>query len=285
MKQILIQGIEGSNHHMAVKEYFVGEAVQLIPCNSFKELFDKLISNADLLGMAAMENTLAGSLLSNYDLLHHSRLQIIGEHKMHISHHLMALPGQKMTDIKEVHSHPMALAQCEDFLQRHPFLQQITREDTALSARQISVQQSKGIAAIAGSKAAEMYDLEIIAPFIESNPHNFTRFLLIGSGLKHKVEAFDKSSIVFSLAHKVGSLADILQTIAIHQINLTKIQSLPIIGKAWEYLFYVDLAFEDHQSYYKALEAMRPLCNSLEILGEYQSFDSRKLSTTNTKTI
>lgn len=276
MQQVLIQGIEGSNHDLAVQEYFGKAKAESMPCFSFKELFSRLTENKELLGMVAMENTLAGSLLPNYNLLRKSGLRILGEHKMRISHHLMALPGQLIEDIFEVHSHPMALAQCEDFLSAHPHMRQLAAEDTSLSAQIIAKQQKKGMAAIASTLAASCFGLEIIASEIESNPHNFTRFLLIGHHINQlPMIQPNKSSLVFTLPHESGSLSRVLSVIAFYGVNLTKIQSLPIVGKEWEYQFYADLGFDNHARYLQALDAIRPLCQNLEVLGEYATAESR----------
>lgn len=276
MKQVLIQGIAGSNHHLAVGEYFGESKASIIPCQSFRELFSRLSADAGLLGMVAMENTLAGSLLPNYNLLQKSGLTIIGEHKMRISHHLMALPGQTIGNITEVHSHPMALAQCEDFLSNHPKIRQVADDDTAQSAKEIANHKITGRAAIAGSLAASLFGLEILAAHIESNAHNLTRFLLIGHHTVADLAASaDKSSLAFTLPHKAGSLSQVLSVIAFYGINLTKIQSMPIVGREWEYLFYTDLTFDAYARYRQALDAIRPLCQNLEVLGEYTTYESR----------
>lgn len=276
MQRVLIQGIEGSNHDLAVNEYFGGDKVITIPCNSFRELFSRQVADRRLLSMVAMENTLAGSLLPNYNLLRQSGLKILGEHKMRISHHLMTLPGQKIESLQEVHSHPMALTQCEDFLAAHPWIRQVASEDTALSAKEIAQKSKYGIAAIASRLAATLFGLEIIAADIEANTHNLTRFLLIGHPEEHAATmAPNKSSLVFTLPHKSGSLSQVLSVIAFYGINLTKIQSLPIVGREWEYLFYIDLGFDDQDRYRLALDAIRPLCHNLEVLGMYVTFESR----------
>jgi len=276
MRQILIQGIEGSNHDLAVREYFGEGRAEIIPCQSFRELFSRLMANSELLGMVAMENTLAGSLLPNYNLLQKSGLRVIGEHKMRIRHYLMALPGQKIEAISEVHSHPMALAQCEDFLTNHPWIRQVATDDTAQSAKDIARQKFSGRAAIAGSLAASLFGLEILASNIESNALNLTRFLLIGHEQIDDVALrSDKSSLVFTLPHKSGSLSQVLSVIAFYGINLTKIQSMPIIGREWEYLFYTDLTFDNFSRYRHAMDAIRPLCRQLDVLGEYATFETR----------
>jgi prephenate dehydratase len=276
MKKILIQGIEGSNHDLAVREYFGEDSAAIIPCLSFRELFSQLRADPQLLGMVAMENTLAGSLLPNYNLLQKSGLKIIGEHKMRISHHLMALPGQRLEQIHEVHSHPMALAQCEDFLANHPNIRQVADDDTAQSAKEIAGRKLSGRAAVAGSLAASLFGLEILASGIESNAHNLTRFLLIGHEQPDEMAVrANKSSLVFTLPHQSGSLSQVLSVIAFYGINLTKIQSMPIVGREWQYLFYTDFTFDDFARYRQALDAIRPLCQNLDVLGEYATHESR----------
>jgi prephenate dehydratase len=284
MIQILIQGFEGSNHDLAAREYFGTDEIHVLPCMTFRELFDKLVDSPSLFGMVAMENTLAGSLLPNYNLMRKSGLRILGEHKMRISHQLLALPGQDIDDFTEVHSHPMALAQCEDFLLKHPHLKLIETEDTALSAKLIRQNNRKGIAAIASKLAGQLFDLEIMAENIESNPHNFTRFLLVGHTDQIRAESLplieniNKSSLVFSLPHESGSLSRVLSVLAFYGVSLTKIQSLPVIGKEWEYLFYIDLGYTDYHRYRQSLDAIRPLSIGLEVLGEYETHESRTMN-------
>lgn len=273
-KRVAIQGWPGANHEIAAKDYFE-EAIDVIPCLTFPELFDTLKQDKTKYGIIAIENTLVGGLLPNYTMLKDSDLLIIGEYKLRIKHQLMALPGQTLEDITEVHSHPMALAQCEHFFKDYPHIKLIESEDTALSAKHISDNKTKGIAAIASELAADMYGLEILARNIETNKKNFTRFLIITDKGKTEVDDLliqdkvNKASLVFSLPHEEGSLSKILTILAFYNINLTKIQSLPIVGQEWEYLFYVDVTFADYNRYLQSLDAIRPLCSKLKILGEY----------------
>lgn len=240
-------------------------------------MFERLDSDASLLGMMAIENTIAGSLLQNHELLRKSNLTIIGEYKMRISHVFAALPGQIIEDITEVHSHPMALMQCEQFL-RHAgsTLRMIERFDTAGSARDISRGGIKGHAAVCGEYAAKLYGLDILATNIETNKRNFTRFLaiadpLMAEELKPRAINLDKSSIVFTLPHSKGALSKVLTIFSFYDMNLSKIQSMPILGREWEYRFYVDLTFDDYVRYRQSLDAVRPLINDFKILGEYES--------------
>jgi len=273
--KVYIQGFPGSNHDMAVRAYFTDQSVQVVPCLTFQELFERTLNDTSAYAMVAMENTLAGSLLPNYKLLRSSGLKVLGEYKMRISHYLLALEGQSIDAIREVHSHPMALAQCEDFLLSHPHLVLVASEDTALSAKRISEQQQHGMAAIATTLAAEMYGLTIIASEIESNPHNFTRFLVLGKNNKQLPSqlSVDKASMAFLLPHETGSLSRVLSVLAFYGISLTKIQSLPVIGREWEYMFYADVTFSDYQRYLLSLDAIRPLTAQLEVLGEYASHE------------
>ncbi|TAJ05795.1 prephenate dehydratase [Marinilabiliaceae bacterium JC017] len=276
VKKVAIQGGAGANHEIAARNYFEGENLEIIPCLTFPDLFATLQEDKTKYGIVAIENTLAGSLLPNHTLLKDSNLAIIGEYKLRIKHNLMALPGQTIDDIKEVHSHPMALAQCEAFFKNYPHIKLIESEDTALSAMQIRENLQMGIAAIASELAAELYGLEIIEKGIETNKRNFTRFLIVTDKAKTEVTELlennrvNKSSLVFSLPHEEGSLSKVLTILAFYNINLTKIQSLPVVGKEWEYLFYVDLTFKGYPRYLQALDAIRPLCKNMKILGEYE---------------
>ncbi|MBK9290231.1 MAG: prephenate dehydratase [Bacteroidetes bacterium] len=274
-KKVLIQGIEGSNHHLAVTHYFGHDASIIEPCESFDQLFSKLGRTSDGLAMVAIENSLVGSILPNYIHLLHSGMHILGEYSMRISHHLMAMPGQKLHELREVYSHPMALAQCEQFLSQQPHLRQVAADDTADAARLISTAGIKGRAAIAPLLAASLYGLEVVVSHIESNAENFTRFLLIGRN--HPCQPGlepDKSTVAFSLPHKKGSLARVLAFLAENDINLTKIQSLPMAGTAWEYLFFAEMIFDDPQQFELAMQAIRPHCNRLEMLGTYVSSEN-----------
>ena len=228
-----------------------------------------------VIGIMAIENTIAGSLLHNYELLRESGMAVVGEHKTHISHCICALPGQTLDELTEVHTHPVALAQCQHYLSRHPNLKMVEREDTAGSAKEIAEKSLKGVAAICHADAAEMYGLEVLENHIEDNPHNYTRFLIMTDPRKadflRALNDTDKSSIVFSLPHEEGSLSQVLSILSFYKIDLTKIQSLPIIGREWEYLFYVDVTYDDLVRYRQSIDAITPLTRDLIILGEYRS--------------
>ena len=273
-KRVTIQGVAGCYHDAAARAYFNDEEITTIPCDSFTELFQRMSCDASLLGIIAIENTIAGSILPNHELLRQSNMQIIGEHKMHISHVLAALPGQSIDELSEVNSHPMALMQCEQFLRQHPNLKMIEKFDTAGSAQEIAEQKLMGHAAVCGEYAANLYGLNILERGIETNKRNFTRFLLIAdpllaSEMRPRDEKINKSSIMFTLPHTNGALSKVLTIFSFYDINLSKIQSLPIIGREWEYRFYIDLTFDSYVRYHQSIDAVRPLLNDLRILGEY----------------
>ena len=272
--RVTIQGVAGCFHDAAAREYFQGKEIEPVPFDSFHEMFDALENDASLLGIAAIENTIAGGLLQNHELLRHSNLKIIGEHKKRISHVLAALPGETLDSISEVNSHPMALMQCEQFLRGHPGMKMIESFDTAGSAKEIAEKNLKGHAAVCGELAANLYGLNILEHGIETNKRNFTRFLivanpLLASEIGPKEADINKASIVFTLPHTGGALSKVLTILSFYDMNLTKIQSMPIIGREWEYRFYVDLSFKSIVRYHQAIEAVRPLTNELSVLGEY----------------
>ncbi len=273
MKRVAIQGGFGAYHGIAAEKFFEGEEVEIVPCNTFKDIFKAMKKDPNLLGIMAIENTIAGSLLPNYELLREHKYPIAGEFKLRISHCLAALPGQTIHDIKEIQSHPIALMQCSDFLDTLPGVKVVEHEDTALAARDISVKNLEGNAAICSERAAEIYGLNVLATQIETNKHNFTRFLIFGNQWNvdeiQKNETINKASIVFTLPHSEGSLSKVLSVFSFYGINLTKIQSMPIVGREWEYQFYVDFKFEDLERYKQSLAAIKPLINELKTLGEY----------------
>jgi prephenate dehydratase len=272
LKRIVIQGGYGAFHEIAANYYFEGEEIEILPRNTFKDVMKSLKKNNADFGIMAIENSLAGSILPNYSLLQDSTMHIIGEIYLRIEQNLVVLPGQTIEQIHEVYSHPMAILQCQDFFDKYPHIRVIESIDTALSAKDIRENVLKGVGAIASRAAAEKYHLEIIAQGIETHKKNYTRFLIIGENNNHKQGdgMINKASIHFALAHKIGSLSKILSILSYYEINLTKIQSMPIIGKDWEYQFYVDVEIEDYSLYQKSLEAIKPFTSNLGILGEYQ---------------
>ena|SRR5690554_605161 len=274
MKRVAIQGVAGAYHEIAAREYFPGEDLEIVPCITFRDLFTESAKDPNLVCVMAIENTIAGSLLQNHDLLKMHDLQIAGEHKLRISHCLAALPGQSVNEIKEVMSHPIALMQCEDFLDKMPNVKVVEHEDTALAAKEIKENNLNGTAAICSTLAAEIYGLDVIANAIETNPRNFTRFLILAKGSMlqeiQKDNSINKSSLVFVLPHNEGSLSKVLSVLSFYDINLTRIQSLPIIGREWEYQFYIDLIFSDFHRYHQSIDAIMPLISDLKVLGEYR---------------
>jgi prephenate dehydratase len=267
-----IQGIAGSFHDQAARDYFPDREVELVPCEAFEDLFEAVITGKADVAVMAIENTVAGSLLPNYTLLRDSGFTVFGEIFLRISQHLMALPGQSIEDIREAYSHYMAIAQSRTFFRKYPGIRLIEADDTAASAKRVAEKGLAGLAAIAGERAAEMYGLEILAREIETNKRNFTRFLLMykPNGIHpFKVDHPDKASLSFTLPHETGSLSQVLSIFSFYRISLTKIQSIPIIGQEWEYHFLIDLTFDDPVRYRQALDAIRPLTHELTILGEY----------------
>ena len=283
MKRVAIQGFEGSYHDIATRLFFKDEETELICCETFDEVFATLASDNDAIALVAIENTIAGSLLHNYELLRNSGMVIVGEQKLRIAHCVCCLPDEGWDDLHEVHSHPVALAQCEAFLQRHPQLKAVQAEDTALSAKEIKEKQLRGHAAICSTHAAKLYGMRILKENIETNKHNFTRFLVVADRWRNDELSIDtisrqanKANIVFSLPHEEGSLSAILSIFSFYRINLTKIQSLPIIGREWEYLFYIDVTFNDYTRFHQSINAVRPLTKEFAILGEYKAFEANR---------
>ncbi|MBR5841579.1 MAG: prephenate dehydratase [Bacteroidaceae bacterium] len=283
MKKVAIQGFNGSYHDIATREFFQDEEIELICCETFNEVFSAIAADSNVVALVAIENTIAGSLLHNYELLRDSGTIIVGEQKLRIAHCICCLPDEDWQDLSEVHSHPVALAQCEAFLQRHPELKAVQADDTALSAKEIMDKQLRGHAAICSTHAAKMYGMRILQENIETNKHNFTRFLVVADRWRAdelKAEGIgrqaNKANIVFSLPHQEGSLSQILSIFTFYRINLTKIQSLPIIGREWEYMFYVDVTFDDYTRFHQSIDAVRPLTKELTILGEYKAFENNR---------
>ena len=273
MKRIAIQGFEGCFHEMAAKRYFNGENLSLLYCNTFEQVFDKVKDTDDTIGIVAIENTIAGSLLHNYELLCQSGLEVVGEKKLHISHSICCLPDDTWETIHEVHSHPVALMQCRKYLERHPVLKSVEADDTAGAAMNIAKNKLHGQAAICNAEAARKFGMKILEEHIEDNKHNYTRFLIITPKNKanelKSLNPTDKASLAFTISHECGSLAKVLSIFSFYGINLTKIQSLPIIGREWEYRFYIDLSFSDYTQYKQSIEAVKPLTSEFINLGEY----------------
>ena len=271
--RVAIQGGEGSFHDQAAREFFQNYHLELNCCTTFEDLFDQVKEHEADVAVMAIENTVAGSLLPNYSLLRDSGFSIIGEVYIRVSQNLMSLPGQKIEDITEVYSHYMAIAQTRKFFKQYPHIKLIESEDTALSAKKVSVDGQGGHGAIASRMAAEMYGLEILSEEIETNKKNFTRFLALykpNGKPKYEAEDSNKASLSFSLPHKTGSLSHVLSIFSFYDLNLTKIQSVPILGQEFRYHFLVDLRFENYEKYKQSLEAIKPLTVDLLQLGEYR---------------
>ncbi|RPD96456.1 prephenate dehydratase [Aureibaculum marinum] len=268
---IAIQGILGSFHHIVANQYF-GDTIKLTECLSFDEMPRLINSNQVDGAVMAIENTLAGSILSNYALINEFDLKIQGEVHLPIQHNLMALEGQLLSDIKEVWSHPMAILQCRKFFRDYPEIRLVEAADTAEVAKQIREKQLMGIAAIASKKAAEIFGLNIIESKIQTRKQNYTRFFVLKKNNGNIVipKVINKASLRFVTHHQTGSLSDVLRIFANFNMNLSKIQSLPIIDDPWNYAFFVDVIFDNYQQFQNAIEKVKENVSELKILGEYQ---------------
>ncbi len=281
---VAIQGGFGAFHELAAKQFFGDIPLKIVPCDTFTDLFDELKDKKIDCGIVAVENSVAGSLLQNHTFLHDSNLPIVGEQYLRIVQNLIALPGQSIEDIREIHSHPIAIQQCYLFLNelRKKGVKIIDSIDTALSAKRIREENLTGTGALASDLACQMYNLETIVRGVESNKRNFTRFVIVTTNGKVKrvlnlsPDSVDKASLCFSLPHQQGKLSHVLSVLSIYGMNLTKIQSLPIVGMEWQYLFYIDLVFNDYTRYRQSLDAIRPITENLKILGEYKHGEQPK---------
>jgi prephenate dehydratase len=271
-RRIVIQGYAGAFHQIAAQLYYEGEAIEITPADSFEELV-RITENprkADI-ALMAIENSVAGSIAYNYDLVRQSKLKITGEIYLRIRQNLMTLPGVPVDQLTEVHSHYMAIAQSREFLRQYPHLKLIETSDTALSARAIRDNNWQHVGAIASTLAAELYQLDIIAPSIETDKENYTRFwVLERENTPTKTTDTEKISLCFSTDHEVGSLYRILSVLSAYHINLTSIHSRPILGKPWEYRIFVDFVAAGQLSYEQAIEAIRPLTYDLTVMGVYE---------------
>lgn len=268
---IAIQGIAGSNHHQVALDCY-GDQQHMLPCLSFPALVQSLLENKADRGVMAIENSIAGSIIPNYALVYDNQLHIVGEHYLNIHHHLMALPGQDVSQIKEVHSHPMALLQCQRFFEKHPHIRLVEDVDTAETAQRIDQNKLKGIAAIAPKVASKLYGLDILASDIQTIQNNATRFILVAKTAKDLAKKeINKASLRFVLDHKRGSLAAVLNVMSDCNLNLTKIQSLPVIDLPWKYAFFVDITFEQYEDYTKAMAILEIMAAEFRILGAYKN--------------
>lgn len=267
--KVVIQGYSGAFHEIASRQHFGEQQVEIVPAHTFEEVVEQVSSGQSDRGLMAIENTVAGSLMSNYDLLYNSELKIIGEQYLRIEQNLLVLPGTRIEELEEVHSHYMAIAQCRKFFQDYPQIRLVETVDTALSARELMEDQDRSRGAIASTLAAELFGLHILAPSIETNKKNHTRFLVLERGRDIDVELGNKVSLSFAVAHEPGAFYRVLAVLAAYRINLTKIQSTPIIGEPWNYRFYVDFVADGPVGWQHAIEAIQPLTNHLRILGVY----------------
>ena len=268
MKKIAIQGIAGSFHEDAARRYFEDE-IQVVECKTFTSVCNLIDSDEVSIAVMAIENSIAGSLLQNYALIRDYHLKVIGEIYIHIQMNLMANPGVSKADIKTIYSHPIAIKQCSEYLERNfPDVQMIENQDTAASGKLVHDMELMAAAAIGNQRTAEIYELEILDTGLETNSKNYTRFLILS---KHAMPnaLSNKASLCFEVGHYYGALANVLNTFAENKINLTKIQSVPIIGKPNEYTFHIDVEWDSVENYEKALHAILKNVSSLSVLGEY----------------
>jgi len=270
-KIIAIQGAEGSNHHKVARDFY-GDNIQLKECMSFDALVAHLLDNSATDGVMAIENTIAGSIIPNYALIDSNNLQIVGEEYLNIHHHLMALPGQTIKSIKEVWSHPMALLQCKEFFKKYPHIKLVEDVDTAEVAKRISKENIKGVAAIAPKIAAEIFGLEVLEDDIQTIKDNSTRFVIVQTQKPTiSSDLINKASLKFQLNHKRGSLAALLNVLSDCKMNLTKIQSLPVIETPWKYSFFVDVTFDQITDYQKLVKIIEIMAEEFKILGTYKN--------------
>lgn len=269
-KNIGIQGIQGSFHHIVANEYY-GNNIDIDEFQSFEKMARHLAEGKSDASIMAIENSIAGSIIPNYALIDEYNLSIVGEYFLKISHHLLALENQSIDDIKEVHSHPMALLQCRDFFKKHPKIKLVEDTDTALSAKKIHMNNEKGIAAIASALASHLYSLDVLAENIQTIENNETRFVVLERSTRNSKSVFDKASIKFELDHKRGSLATILNVLSDCKMNLTKIQSMPKIETPWRYSFFVDITFQSSDDYFKAKSIIEIMAKDFKVLGEYKN--------------
>ena len=270
--KIAIQGVKGCFHEQAARLFYEehGNVVpEIVECSTFEGLYESLEKGQADAAVMAIENTVSGGLLPNFELLRKYDRKIKGEVFLRIQQNLMVLPGQKLEDIKEVRTHYMAINQTREFFKNCPWIRLVESEDTAKSAAEVASEGLMGVGAVASTLAAELYGLDIIAESIETYKQNFTRFLILDDGIEVDKAKVNKASMCFTLPHSPGSLAHVLTIMSFYGMNLTRIQSLPIPGQEWQYFFYVDIKFDDYVRYEQALAAVRPLMEDMNVLGEY----------------
>jgi prephenate dehydratase len=267
---ISIQGVKGAFHEEAAINYYGGE-IEILPNISFYEVIESIRDNHAKAGIMAVENTISGTIHSNLNLIRESELAICGEVYLQIEQNLVGLPGISIEDLAEVHSHYMAIEQCRNFFRKHPHIKLIESDDTALSMKEIAEKQLTNVGAIGSRIGARHYGLNIIAESIETNKKNYTRFLIVERENKTGSDKINKSSISMTLPNYKGSLSQVLSVIAFYDVDLSKIESVPVVGEPWHYRFYIDVLFENHDKYKSMMQAIGPLTDELQILGEYAS--------------
>ncbi len=269
--KIALQGVKGSFHDIIANQYF-GDDIVITECDSFAEIPELIINNTVDAAVMAIENSNVGAILSNYALIDQFNLNIHGEMYLPMIHNLMALEGQRIEDIEEVWSHPIAIQHCQQFFKDHPSIKIIEEKDTASVAKAIKENKLKNVGAIASKKAAEIYGLEILEEEIQNDRYNITRFFILTKSREHHPEDYlnNKASLKFITHHQLGNLAEILNVCVKHNLNLSKIQSIPITNQPWNYAFFIDLIFDDYHEYCKALLILEKKVSHLKILGEYQ---------------
>lgn len=272
MKRIAIQGVKGCFHEQAARLFYQNHGItdpEVVECLTFDDLYKSMDAGRADAAVMAIENTVSGGLLPNFELLRKYDRKIKGEVFLRIQQNLMALPGQSVEDIKEVRTHYMAINQTREFFKDYPWIRLVESEDTAKSAADVAQNGLKGVGAVASVLAAELYGLEILSESIETYKQNFTRFLIFDDSLEVDLSKANKASMCFTLPHAPGSLAHVLTIMSFYGMNLTRIQSLPIPGQEWQYFFYVDIKYDDRVRFEQAIAAVRPLMEDLNILGEY----------------
>lgn len=271
LPQVGIQGVRGCFHDVAAHRWFADPDLPTVSFDSFEDMFAALGRQPEMYATVAIENTIAGALLQNFEYIRKSGRTVIGEYKLRVSHSLCALPGSRISELHEVRSHYMALLQCRDFLSHYPNLRKTEDFDTAGCAKKIAEQKMAGCAAIAPAYAAGIYGLDILAEGIEDDNRNFTRFLIIGPKDAPVAQDADKISVAFTVPHEKGALSKVLTILTFYDINLSMLQSMPVVGHEWEYRFYADLTFDDRARCDQAIAAVAPLTSDFRILGTYKS--------------
>ncbi|MFI3266441.1 MAG: prephenate dehydratase [Rikenellaceae bacterium] len=265
--KVAIQGYQGSFHHIVAREC-LGEDAEILCCTTFRQLASRVENLEADYGVMAIENSIAGSILANYTILQNSDLHIIGEYYLPIRQHLIALPGVKLEDIEEVHSHPIALLQSSDYLDEHPW-RLVEMSDTAGAARNIAEKGLRNAAAVAGNIAAEMFGLEILTQDIHTIKNNHTRFLIIQRNRHQIVENANKASLCFTTKHEQGSLLSVLEQL--RDVNMTKIQSSPVANEPWSYMFHIDFEFDSAADYNNIIEKIYATAQQVHVYGIYRS--------------